>query len=256
MKLVRLRRYRWGVLLLIAGCSGMLPPPPPPKTKTAPPVAETESRATPKTASVPRGPESAPDEFKVRFETSKGTFVVQVHRDWSPRGADHFYQLVKAGFYDGCKFFRVVPNFMAQFGINGDPEMNKKYLQKTIQDDEPAGKSNGRGRITFAKSSQPNSRSTQVFINFKDNAFLDDQGFTPFGEVVEGMKEVVDELNGEYGEATTEMQGTIAQAGNAFLDDRFPNLDHIVTARILNDAGEPIPLEKAAESTETTEGSP
>jgi peptidyl-prolyl cis-trans isomerase A (cyclophilin A) len=237
-----LRRYGW-LVLFIAGCNNMLPPPPPPKTRTAPPLADTTPPPAKKGEDVPRGPDSAPDQFRVRFETSKGDFVVQVHRDWSPRGADQFHKLLKAGYYDGCKFFRVVPGFMAQFGINGDPKMNEKYLQQTIPDDQPRGISNTRGRITFAKTSAPNSRSAQVFINFGSNSHLDSDGFTPFGEVVEGMKDVVDELNGEYGEATTELQGTIAQAGNAFLDDRFPNLDYIIKARILDEKGEPLPLE-------------
>src|SRR5258708_2967063 len=129
--------------------------------------------------------EQAPATFKVMFDSSAGPFVVEVHRAWAPNGADHFYNLVKSGFYDEARFFRVVPNFMVQFGIAGDPAVQKK-MGASIKDD-PVKESNKRGFVTFAQTAAPNSRSTQIFINFKDNGFLDSQRFPPFGELTPGM---------------------------------------------------------------------
>jgi peptidyl-prolyl cis-trans isomerase A (cyclophilin A) len=175
--------------------------------------------------------ETAPDKFQVKFETSKGEFIVDVTRAWSPNGADRFYTLVKNGFYTDCRFFRVVKGFMAQFGINGDPRLNSVWRAADIRDDEPQGQdkqSNSRGTITFGTSG-PNTRTTQLFINFKDNAFLDPQGFTPFGRVIAGMK-VVDSINAEYGERPN--QGNIQMQGNTYLQKMFPNLDYIKTATI------------------------
>jgi peptidyl-prolyl cis-trans isomerase A (cyclophilin A) len=178
--------------------------------------------------------ETAPATFKVKFETSKGDFVVQVTREWSPNGADRFYNLVKNGFYDDVRFFRVISGFMAQFGINGDPEIQKGWREATIPDDKVV-KSNKRGFITYAKTGQPNSRSTQLFINYKENAMLDPQGFSPFGEVISGM-DVVDKLHAAYGEGapsgTGPNQMEIQSQGNAYLKKSFPNLDYIKTARI------------------------
>src|SRR5580700_7699386 len=141
--------------------------------------------------------EQAPAAFKVKFDTSKGPFIVEVHRDWAPLGADRFYNLVKNGFFNNTRFFRVVSGFMVQFGINGDPAISSQWRSARINDD-PVKKSNGRGLITFATAG-PNTRTTQVFINFADNAMLDNQGFAPFGKVVSGMN-VVDALYAEYGE--------------------------------------------------------
>jgi peptidyl-prolyl cis-trans isomerase A (cyclophilin A) len=172
----------------------------------------------------------APDTFKAKFETTKGTFVVEVHRDWSPNGADRFYNLVKNGFFDGVKFFRVVPGFVVQWGIHGDPSIASKWLKATIPDD-PVKQSNKRGFITYAKSGAPNSRSVQLFINLADNARLDGMGFAPFGQITEGM-DVVDKLYGDYGEGLTKLQGRIAEEGNAFLDKNYPNLDTIKKATI------------------------
>src|SRR6266705_3140701 len=126
--------------------------------------------------------ERAPAAYKVKFDTSAGVFEVEVHTDWAPIGADRFYNLVKNGFFDGCRFFRVVPGFMVQFGINGDPGIQKNWEHATILD-EKVKAPNGRGYITFAKSAAPNSRTTQVFINYKENSFLNSQGFSPFGKV-------------------------------------------------------------------------
>ena len=177
------------------------------------------------------GPKKAPAKFKAKFETTVGDFVIEVHRDWSPNGADRFYELVSLGLYDDCKFFRVLPEFMVQFGINGDPKVARKWKDATIKDDFVV-KSNKRGYVTFAKSGLPNSRTTQIFINFNDrNKFLDSQGFSPFGEVIEGM-DVVDKINSEYGERPD--QGQVQNAGNAYLNSKFPNLDGVKKATILD----------------------
>jgi peptidyl-prolyl cis-trans isomerase A (cyclophilin A) len=177
--------------------------------------------------------EEAPAVYKAKFATSKGSFVIEVHRDWAPRGADRFYNLVKNGFYDNARFFRVIDGFMVQFGINGDPNIAGVWRQADIKDD-PVKQSNQRGMVTFATAG-PNTRTTQVFINFGDNAALDGQGFSPFGKVVSGM-EVVDSLYGGYGEGAPNGngpdQGRIQQQGNAYLEKAFPKLDFVKTATI------------------------
>ena len=179
--------------------------------------------------------EKAPDKFQAKFETSKGEFVVEVTRAWAPAGADRFYNLVKNGFYDNCRFFRVIKGFMVQFGINGDPNLSKVWRTATIKDD-PVKQSNVRGYITFATSG-PNSRTTQVFINFNDrNAQLDAQGFSPFGKIVKGM-DIVDSLYNEYGEGAPSGIGpnqmTIQAQGNAYLEKSFPKLDYVKAATIV-----------------------
>lgn len=175
--------------------------------------------------------EKAPGVFKAKFETTKGDFVVEVHRDWSPNGADRFYNLVKHGFFDGVKFFRVVPGFVVQFGIHGDPDLAMKWLQSNIEDDKVV-ESNKRGFLTYAKSSRPNSRSTQLFINLADNSGLDADGFAPFGKVTTGM-DVVDKLYDGYREQITRLQGEIATKGNAYLEKEWPKLDGIKKATIV-----------------------
>jgi peptidyl-prolyl cis-trans isomerase A (cyclophilin A) len=172
----------------------------------------------------------SPEVFKAKFDTTKGVFVIEVHRDWAPNGADRFYALVKNGYYDGVKFFRVVPGFVVQWGIHGDPAIAKTWLQSTIKDD-PVKESNKKGYVTYAKSNAPNSRSVQLFINLQDNTGLDSKWFAPFGKVVEGM-DVVNKLNGEYTEGLTQLQGRIADEGNAFLEKHYPNLDAINKATI------------------------
>ncbi|MDA1230831.1 MAG: peptidylprolyl isomerase [Planctomycetota bacterium] len=164
----------------------------------------------------------APDTYKVLFETSKGDFTVQVHREWAPNGADRFFKLVESGYYDECRFFRVVPGFMVQWGINGDPEIQKNWVKATIKDDRVT-KSNTRGFITFATSGS-NSRTSQLFINYGDNARLDGLGFSPFGQVTDGM-DVVDAINAEYRERPD--QGQIQERGNEYLEKSFPKLDYI-----------------------------
>jgi peptidyl-prolyl cis-trans isomerase A (cyclophilin A) len=176
---------------------------------------------------------AAEETFRVKFETSAGNFVVEVHPEWAPRGAARFKELVEAKYYDECRFFRVIEGFMAQFGMNGDPEVNARWDKQEIKDD-PVKQSNTRGRVTFATSGA-NSRTTQLFINYRDNGRLDGQGFSPFAEVVEGM-EVVDKLYNEYGEGAPQgngpSQGRIARSGNKYLMESFPKLDYIKTARI------------------------
>jgi peptidyl-prolyl cis-trans isomerase A (cyclophilin A) len=173
----------------------------------------------------------APDNFQVKFETSKGDIVVEVTRAWAPNGADRFYNLVKNGYYDGCRLFRVVEDFMAQFGINGDPKVNSVWMNAKINDD-PRKQSNTRGFITFAFA-DANSRTTQVFFNFSDNSYLDELGFSPFGKVTKGL-DVLDAIYNKYGE--TPDQNKIQLEGNTYLEKAFPNLDYIKSATIVTPA--------------------
>ncbi len=175
--------------------------------------------------------EKAPDTFQAKFETTKGTFLIEVTRAWAPAGADRFYNLVKNGYYDNCRFFRVVSGFMAQFGIHGDPKLNTAWREARIKDDKVL-QSNKRGYVSYAMAG-PNTRTTQLFINYSDrNAGLDSQGFSPFGKVsAEGMK-VVDALFSGYGESPD--QGSIQMQGNTYLDKSFPKLDYIKSAVIFN----------------------
>jgi len=173
----------------------------------------------------------APATFGVEFTTTAGTFVVTVHRAWAPRGADRFYNLVRAGFFAGDEFFRVVKGFVVQFGISGFPQVSKAWQSANIPDD-PVKASNTVGTITYADAG-PNTRTTQVFINLGNNASnLDGQGFAPFGKVTSGMK-LVEKLYGGYGEAVTNLQGQIASQGNAFLKKHFPKLDSVIRARVV-----------------------
>jgi len=175
----------------------------------------------------------APAIYKVKFDTSKGAFVLEVHRDWAPNGADRFYNLVKNGFYDGNRFFRVISGFMVQFGINGNPKIAARWEDANIPDD-PATQSNQPGYITFATRG-PNTRTTQVFINYGNNRSLDNQGFAPFGRVISGMP-VVNALYSDYGEGAPQgegpSQGLIQSQGNAYLIKQFPKLDYIKKATI------------------------
>ena len=177
--------------------------------------------------------EKAPATYKAKFDTSKGVFVIQVTRAWAPAGADRFYNLVKNGYYDNVRFFRVISDFMVQFGINGDPALNTKWRNARIPDDKVT-QSNKRGTITFATSG-PNARTTQVFINFADNSNLDGMGFAPFGQVVSGM-DVVDQIYAGYGEGAPHGRGPdqmrIQSEGNAYLTASFPRLDYVKKATI------------------------
>lgn len=180
--------------------------------------------------------EKAPEQFKARFHTSEGTFTVQIHRSWAPKGADRFYNLVKHGYYEGCRFFRVLPGFVVQFGIHGNPKISSKWKQANIKDD-PVKKSNRRGTLTFAKAG-PNTRTTQVFINLRHNRRLDQKKFPPFGKVTEGM-DVVKSLYSGYGKGAPRGNGPsqqkIYRKGNAYLKKNFPKLDHIKKTELLSD---------------------
>lgn len=174
---------------------------------------------------------TAPAVYKVKFVTTKGDITIEVHRDWSPNGADRFYNLVKLGYYNDIAFFRNIKGFMVQFGIHGDPKANADWRQANIQDDQPSSQSNKRGYVTFAKSGMPNSRTTQVFINQGDNGNLDAMGFTPFGKILgDGMK-VVDALF-VTGENPPQVQGRAQAEGNAYFKSAWPQLDYIKSASI------------------------
>ncbi|MDP0489671.1 MAG: peptidylprolyl isomerase [Verrucomicrobiota bacterium JB023] len=177
--------------------------------------------------------EQAPAEFKAEFSTTKGNFEVTVHREWSPLGADRLYNLVKIGYFEDIAFFRAVEGFMVQFGIHGDPAVNAVWKDANINDDPNVGQSNTPGKLTFAKTGMPNSRSVQFFINYGNNAFLDNQGFTPIGEVTKGM-DVVNNLYKGYGERPSQAQNTIQMRGNEFLKQSFPELDYINSAKIVD----------------------
>lgn len=179
--------------------------------------------------------EKAPETFKVKFSTTKGDFTVEVTRAWAPLGADRFYNLVKNGYFTDVAFFRVISGFMMQFGIHGDPEVSAAWRPARIQDD-PVKQSNARGYITYAMAG-PDTRTTQLFINFGDNSQLDSMGFSPFGKVTEGMN-VVDSIYAGYGEGAPRGmgpdQGRVQLEGNKYLKAEFPRMDYIKSAALLN----------------------
>jgi peptidyl-prolyl cis-trans isomerase A (cyclophilin A) len=183
----------------------------------------------------------APDVFRVRFRTTEGPFTVEVRRSWAPRGADRFYNLARHGFYDGTRFFRVIEGFVAQFGLSGDPELDALWRRHPIADDS-VRQSNERGTLTFASAGE-DTRTTQLFVNLRDNARLDGMGFAPVGRVVEGM-EVVDALYAGYGEGAPRGAGPsqrrIVSEGNEYLENEFPKLDYIEETEVLEgSAGAP-----------------
>lgn len=183
---------------------------------------------------------TAPAEFDAKFTTTKGDVMIHVTRAWAPHGADRFYNLVRAGFFTDVAFFRVLSGFMAQFGISGDPAVARAWKMANIPDDKVT-QTNKRGRITFATAG-PNTRTTQLFINFGNNAGLDGQGFSPFGEVTEGM-ENIDKLYAEYGEGAPSGrgpdQGRTQEEGKAYLEKNFPKLDKIISAKIVTGPAAP-----------------
>src|SRR5262245_20510408 len=197
------------------------------KENTAPPVATGFTDPTKLT-------ETAPETYKAQFDTTKGKITIEVTRSLAPGGADRFYNLVRSGYFQDIAFFRVIPGFMCQFGIHGDPKVAAEWRKANIPDD-PVKSSNSRGAITFATAG-PNTRTTQLFINFRDNTNLDSMGFASFGKVIEGM-DVVDKINGEYGEGAPNGRGPdqsrIQNEGNAYLKKDFPNLDYIKSASIV-----------------------
>ena len=208
--------------LIAAACKDKTPQPPPPPEAAVPAPLPTPADA------------ASPGSYRVKFATTKGNFTVEVTRAWAPKGADRFYRLVSEGYFKDVRFFRVLPGFMAQFGMSGNPALNAKLDSLRIPDD-PVAQSNKRGMITFATAG-PNTRSHQFFINYGDNASLDLQGFSPFGKVVEGMK-VVDALYGGYGEGAPNglgpSQDSIATKGNEYLQRAFPKLDYIKSATLV-----------------------
>lgn len=208
-----------------------------PKKETKPEAKAEEKKPSadaPSFADPAKLTEKSPESFKAQFETTKGKFTVEVTRSLSPNGADRFYNLVRSGYFKDVAFFRVIPGFMCQFGIHGDPKISTAWRKAAIADD-PVKSSNSRGAITFATAG-PGTRTTQLFINFGDNAGLDGQGFSSFGKVTEGM-DVVDKINSEYGEGAPRGrgpdQGRVQAEGNAYLKKDFPNLDYIKSASML-----------------------
>ncbi len=210
--------------ILLLGCKQT------PPSDTPSPAAPAATGPMPAAATA-----TAPDLFKVKMSTTKGNFVIEVHRDWAPAGADRLHNLVKLGYFNDVAFFRVVKGFMVQFGIHGDPAMNRAWRGARIQDDPTGKQSNTRGMVTFAMGG-PNSRTTQLFVNYADNSRLDTMGFPPVGKVIEGM-EVVDSIEGIYGEGapngTGPDQGRLQGEGNAYLKTSFPKLDYLKSATIL-----------------------
>lgn len=195
--------------------------------------------------------EKAPETFQVKFETTRGDFTMDVTRAWAPIGVDRFYNLVKHHYYDNIVVFRAVPGFVVQFGISSYPAVNVAWRNADIQDD-PVTQSNKRGYVTYAKTGQPNSRSTQIFINFKDNSFLDSTGFAPFGVVnADGMK-VVEMLYDQYGDQPTNEQDQISKLGKTYLDSKYPKLDVIKHATIVGAAAAAAPAKPAAPKPKTT----
>lgn len=197
--------------------------------------AATEKRSPLLAPDSPEMNRRAPDVFRVKFETTKGDMVLELRREWAPHGVDRFYNLVRAGYYDGVKFHRIRAGTWAQFGINGDPKISQLWRERTIPDD-PFRQSNVRGTIAFAFAKK-NGRTTQLFVNLKDNsATHDPEPFVPIGRVVEGM-EVADKLYAEYGERAGGgirggQQGPLFEGGNAYLEKNFPRLDAIKKAKV------------------------
>lgn len=195
---------------------------------------EARNQAKKEAAQAPARNEQAPEVYRVNLDTSKGAVVIEVHRDWAPHGADHLYSLVKLGYFDGNRFYRVVRNFVVQFGVSGDPATTQLWSNAYIPDD-PVKEHNVKGTVTFAATDTPNSRTTQLFINLKDNRTLDRHRFAPVGQVVAGM-DVVDRLYDAYGEMAPGGRGPdpreLARQGNEYLANSFARLDYINKATI------------------------
>jgi peptidyl-prolyl cis-trans isomerase A (cyclophilin A) len=194
----------------------------------------------------------APETYRVKFETTKGNFVVEVTRDWSPNGADRFYNLVDIGYFENIAIFRAIKGFMFQFGIHGNPAINEIWREANIPDDKRKGISNRPGTLTFAHAG-PNTRGTQLFVNLGSNNVLDPD-FTPIGKVVEGM-DVVSTINTEYGENSDEVQGRFQAQGNAYISKRYPNLDYIKSIKLLEKEGEP-QADGKSQNDQSTESKP
>jgi len=228
-------------LIVAALAAGACKESPPPSSTTATTNAPAAAPAavgpmappSPALMDTTRSTERAPDVFRVRFETTRGPFVVEAHRAWAPLGVDRFHYLVRNGFYDGTRFFRVINGFMAQFGISGDPRITASWRERRIPDDR-GKQSNTRGMLTFANAG-PGTRTSQLFINYRDNAQLD-PNFAPIGKVVEGMA-VVDSLYSGYGEGAPSGNGPeqerVMTEGETYLAKNFPKLDRINKAEII-----------------------
>lgn len=178
---------------------------------------------------------TAPAIYKVRITTTKGVFVLEINREWAPLGADRFYNLVRNGFFDDSRFYRIRAGAFAQFGIPGKPEIAKIWQHNSFKDD-PVKEKNLRGTIAYAMTG-PDARTTQLYINLKDNPQQDEQGFAPIGKVIEGLT-VVDQLYSEYAETSGGgmrggKQGRLFEEGNAYLDREFPKLDRLIKAEII-----------------------
>ena len=208
--------------------------PTPPVAEPPPPAAEPPAPLAPALLDPAKATEKAPAKFTVKLETTKGDILIDVTRSWSPNGADRFYNMVKIGYFNDVAFFRVVKGFMAQVGIHGDPRVNEIWHSATIPDDKVVD-SNKKGRVTFAKTGAPDSRSTQIFINYRDNTGLDKQGFSPFGKVQDMT--AVEALYSGYGDGAPKgrgpSQGRIVREGNTYLKADFPELDYITTASVV-----------------------
>jgi len=232
--------------LLACATNAVAQNPPQPKTSTAPKSGTaTTTQAYDRALLRPSLlKDKAPETFQVKFTTTRGDFVVTVTRAWAPLGADRFYNLAKHHFFDNSSFFRVVPGFIVQFGLNSYPPVSAAWENANMKD-EPVIQSNKRGYVTYAKTTKPNTRSTQMFINLKDNSgSLDRQGFAPFGVVDDQGMKVVEMMYDQYGDsAPDDYQDLIAKKGKAYLDKNWPKLDYIKTASIISpataDAGKP-----------------
>ena len=239
-----------GSMLSVAGCSESVPDGPTAlnnslaKIEKARTVSELSRQAAQAPLGIPLvlpqtkltskevGDEPQSGTFIVKVESSAGDFTIEVHRDWAPIGAERFYQLIKAGYYNECRYFRVVPGFMVQFGMHGDPAVQNEWDKKIL--DDAVTQSNERSYVTFATSG-PDGRTTQIFINFGNNVSLDGQGFSPFGQIIEGM-ENVDAIESKYGESPD--QGEIKDAGNQYLQQKFPDLDFVKKMSIVSETPE------------------
>ncbi len=220
-------RHTHILLALLLTAAGMIP------------AAQAQDKKEPAAASSLMTPaklnEKAPDAFKVKVTTTKGDFTIECTRAWAPNGVDRFYNLVKAGYFTDIAMFRAIAGFMVQFGIHGNPDISAAWRDAKIQDDKSGVQSNTAGMVTFAMGG-PNTRTTQMFINFGNNARLDSSGFPPVGKVTEGM-DVVNKINTEYGEGAPSGrgpgQGKVQSEGNAYLKKNFPNLDYIKSATLV-----------------------
>jgi homoserine O-acetyltransferase len=222
-KMILAKLGKWSAFVAVLACLALLPI-----------HGQAPSRLL--TPDAPEMNSRAPELFNVRLETNKGLILIEVHRDWAPIGVDRFYSLVRAGYYDQVRFHRVIKGQWAQFGINGDPKVSNVWRTQTIRDD-PRRESNVRGTIAYAFA-VANGRTTQVFINLRDNSTTHDaEPFAPFGRVIEGM-DVADKLNTEYGETAgggirAGKQGPLFEGGNAYLERNYPRLDYIIRAMVV-----------------------